>query len=117
MDDEKSKLIDMLADAIASNPQAESLFNSLVPDEDEKEVKKTEEEKSEPDLLAMVKLGQMMSGLKEAEVDARSKLLFAIKPFLSEERQNTVDSIVRLLKIASVFKLANELDLLKDFKF
>lgn len=120
MEDEKSKLIDTLAEAISSNPQAEAIFNTLVPDEPEE---KNESQNSLPpkennslDVSTLLKMQGMMSALKSSGDDNRSKLLMAIKPFLSEERRPHVDSAIKLLKIASLLRLAGELDLFKDFK-
>ncbi len=119
MDDEKSKLIDALASAISSSPQTEALFNALVPDEEtdkEEKASKSKNDGSSLDLSILLKLSQMMSGLKHTEDDDRSRLLWAIKPFLSEDKRDAVDSAIKLLKLTSLLKLARELDLFKDFK-
>ena len=117
MDNEKSKLIDTLAEAISSNPQTEAMFNALIPDEDVSETKnENDKNNGGMDISAMLKLSQVMSGLNNSENDDRSKLLYAIRPFLSEERQSAVDSAIKLLKVASVLKLVKDLDILKDFK-
>ena len=119
MDDEKSKLIETLTEAISSNPQAEAVFNALVPDETEEESQnKNEEKKSDSpfDVSMLLKMQGMMNALNGAGDDDRSRLLMAIKPFLSEDRRPRVDSAIKLLKIASLLKLAGELDLFKDFK-
>ena len=118
MDDEKSKLIDTLAEAITSNPQAEAMFNALMPDEPEGDnsSKNNESSNNNFDASSFIKIQGMMSALKSADEDDRSRLLLAIKPFLREERRPQVDSAIKLLKIASLLKLAGELDLFKDFK-
>lgn len=119
MDDEKSKLIETLAGAISSNPQTEALFNALVPDEesdDEKKSQKNTQQNSSLDFSMLLKLNQMMSGIKQTEDDDRSRLLSAIRPFLSEDKQDAVDSAIRILKLFSILKLARELDLFKDLK-
>lgn len=119
MDDEKSRLIDTLAEAISKNPQAEAVFNALVPDapeEAEASDSSLKKDNSSLDLSAVLKMQEIMSVLKNAGEDDRSRLLSAIKPFLSEERRAHVDSAIKLLKIVSVLRLAGELDLFKDFK-
>lgn len=118
MDDEKSRLIDTLAEAISASPQAEAVFNALVPDEPEGSSQKNETKSSGAglDISTILKMQEMMSALKSAGDDDRSRLLSAIKPFLSEEMRPQVDSAIKLLKIASLLKLAGELDLFKDFK-
>lgn len=121
MDDEKNKLIDALTDAISQNPQTEAIFNALLPDDDSDNNKPSEnasQNTNNPiDISTILKLGQMMNGLKTLEEDDRSRLLTAIKPFLSEEKKSSVDSAIKLLKISSLLKLARELDLFKDFNF
>lgn len=119
MDDEKSKLIDALAGAISSSPQSEALFNALVPDEEdssEKSSQKNTGQNGSLDISMLLKLNQMMSGIKQTEDDDRSRLLSAIRPFLSEDKRDTVDSAIRILKLFSILKLAKELDLFKDLK-
>ena len=119
MNDEKSKLIDSLADAISANPQAEAIFNALVPDEPEENnppKKDNSTAESGFDVSMLLKMQSMMSMLNGSGEDDRSRLLLAIKPFLSEERRPQVDSAIKLLKIASIINIAKELDLFKDFK-
>lgn len=121
MDDEKSRLIDSLAEAISNNPQAEAVFNALIPDEPElKDETKKEAPKENspdvPDISSLIKMQSILSAFKSAGDDDRSRLLFAIKPFLSEDARPHVDSAVKLLKVISLLKLAGELDLFKDFK-
>ena len=121
MDDEKSRLIDSLAEAISNNPQAEAVFNALIPDDNE-ETKESHEESSDKtsqnalDVSALFKMQSILSAFKSGGDDDRSRLLSAIRPFLSEERKPHVDSAIKLLKIASIIKIAGELDLFKDFK-
>ena len=121
MDDEKSRLIDSLAEAISNNPQASAMFNALLPD-DNNETEESEEENpyknstNALDVSALFKMQSILSAFKSTGDDDRSRLLSAIRPFLSEERKPHVDSAIKLLKIASIIKLAGELDLFKDFK-
>ena len=121
MDDEKSRLIDSLAEAISNNPQATAMFNALIPDDnDETEANKRENSDNNSsntlDVSAIFKMQSILSAFKSTNDDDRSRLLTAIRPFLSEERKPHVDSAIKLLKIASIIKLAGELDLFKDFK-
>ena len=120
MDDEKSKLINSLAEAISSNPQAEAIFNALVPDEasefDTPAPDAHKENSSAIDVSSLLKMQEVLSSIKSVGDDDRSRLLAAIKPFLSEERRPQVDSAIKLLKIASLLKLIGKLDLFKDFK-
>lgn len=121
MDDEKSRLIDSLAEAISNNPQAAAMFNALLPDDDNKTEERTEDTSDQNsatalDVSAIFKMQSILSAFKSTGEDDRSRLLSAIRPFLSEERKPHVDSAIKLLKIVSIIKLAGELDLFKDFK-
>lgn len=118
MNDEKSRLIDSLAEAISSNPQSEALLDALIPDESGETENTTSEKSSENplDISMILKIQNIMQAVNSQGSDDRSRLLSAIKPFMSEERKPHVDSAIRLLKIASLLKLAGDLDLFKDFK-
>lgn len=121
MDDEKSRLIESLAEAISSNPQAEAIFNALIPDEprENEERKQDSAEQSSKnflDISSLFKMQSVLSALNSTQDDDRSRLLLSIRPFLSEEKQSHVDSAIKLLKIASILKLLEGLDLFKDFK-
>ena len=56
-------------------------------------------------------LGNIMGSLKSAPSDDRTRLLLAIKPFLSEKRAPYMDSAVTILKLASIGKLGKDLKL------
>ena len=56
-------------------------------------------------------LGNIMGALKSAPTDDRTRLLLAIKPFLSEKRAPYMDSAVTILKLASIGKLGKDLKL------
>lgn len=46
--------------------------------------------------------------------DPRTTLLLALKPYLSEERNKTLDTLLKLMRIYRVFIKAKEADLLKE---
>ena len=56
-------------------------------------------------------IGNIMGALKSAPTDDRTRLLLAIKPFLSEKRAPYMDSAVTILKLASIGKLGKDLKL------
>lgn len=56
-------------------------------------------------------LGNIMGALKSAPSDDRTRLLLAIKPFLSEKRAPYMDSAVTILKLAAIGKLGKDLNL------
>ena len=60
---------------------------------------------------APLPIGNMLSSLGGGINDDRTKLLLAIKPFLSEKRAPYMDSAVTILKLASMGKLGKDLNL------
>lgn len=54
------------------------------------------------DLQTIMQLGNL---LRSDTDDSRTKLLLALKPHLSEKRQDRVDRAIKLLRIASVLPL------------
>lgn len=53
----------------------------------------------------MAKILSVMSRLKNARDDNRSKLLLALKPHLSEPRREKVDAAIKLLKLIDLLPL------------
>lgn len=120
MSDDGNQLLENLMGALGDNP-AETigkLMSSLSQTEDDG--KNDNEENSENsggmgiDLDMIMKLQRLMSQLSGDNQDERSALLFALKPFLSEERRAQIDKAVKLLKLSSLAKTAQELDLFKN---
>ena len=66
-----------------------------------------ETENTKPDGLKNI-----MGMLGAAPQDDRTRLLMALKPFLSEKRAPYMDSAVTILKLASIGKLGKDLKLL-----
>ena len=66
------------------------------------------------DLAGILKMASVLSEL--GAEDDRSRLLYAIKPFLSEEKRPQVDSALKLLRLIKAAEAAGKMDLLKDFK-
>ncbi len=56
-------------------------------------------------------IGNILGALKSAPADDRTRLLLAIKPFLSEKRAPYMDSALTILKLASIGKLGKDLKL------
>lgn len=55
--------------------------------------------------------GNILSALGGGAMDDRTRLLMAIKPFLSEKRAPYMDSAVTILKLVSVGKIGKDLKL------
>lgn len=53
----------------------------------------------------------MLSALSKSGGDDRTRLLLALKPFLSEKRAPYMDSAVTILRLASMGKLGKDLKL------
>ncbi len=54
-----------------------------------------------PEIMGMLNLGK--DGKRDSAMADRKRLLTALKPFLSENRKNAVDSIVNIAGIADLF--------------
>ena len=57
------------------------------------------------DVGSLMKIG---NALKNGGNDNRSQLLLALKPHLSEQRQDRVDKAVKILRLVSLFPLIKE---------
>jgi len=55
-----------------------------------------------------MKMGKALSGMNNKQDDQRSKLLYAIKPYLSEHRRGKVDNAANILRMVGM------MDLFKD---
>lgn len=120
MSDDSNQIIENLMGALGDNPTETIGKLMSVLTQSEGDDKSGEEEKNEEsgglgiDLDMMMKLSGLMSQLSDDNQDERSALLFALKPFLSEERRPQIDRAVKLLKLSSLAKTAQELDLFKN---
>ncbi len=79
--------------------------------EDKKE--KSENEKSPfsemPfDMESMTKVFSLMNKLKNQPEDPRIKLLWALKPMLTEKRRHRVDEAVQMLRLMTILPLLRE---------
>lgn len=82
-------------DALGGLDSLGGLFSSISPNE----------------LQAMIKVG---NALKSNQQDDRSRLLLALKPHLSTQRQGRVDQAVKILRLISVLPIISEQGLFKD---
>lgn len=100
---------------ILSNPQMLSAITSMAKNlksAEETQSKKNEEieSKSEnPEIQANSGLPEILnmlssSGGASAKQNRRSELLCALKPYLSQERSDAIDKIIRFSELSSVFK-------------
>lgn len=84
-------------------------FSALIPQQQEKPVM--------PDISGLMggispdQMGMMMklmSAFNSTKEDDRTRLLMALRPHLTDKRQQRVDQAVKLLKLASVLPLISE---------
>ena len=68
-----------------------------------------------PEGIDIAKIMNMLSLLNSRKDDKRSSLLLALKPHLTQERQQRIDKAVKILQIISVFPLLKEQGLLELF--
>ncbi len=59
-------------------------------------------------------LFSVMKAFNSSEGDDRSRLLLALKPYLSESRRERVDSAIKILKIIKILPLLRKEGVLKD---
>jgi len=115
MNEENNKLLENIMSMLGDNPSEtiSELLSDLSSKKDAEEERKTEETTSagafSPDMLMAMQ--GLLSQLNSNEQDERSQLLFAIRPFLSEERRPQIDKAVKLMQLTKLAKTAQELNL------
>lgn len=106
MDDLNQKLSQILNDPESMN-RVRQMAESILSDK--------EEEKSEDDSIfgsfGGEELGNIMSivsKLNNQQNDARTSLLLALKPHLSEEKQEKVDTAIKILRLLDLLPILKE---------
>lgn len=108
MDDLSRKLADMLNDPDTLN-QVRQMAESILGEE-----KKEENAPKAPDIsdffggVDISSLISIISRLKSSENDDRTKLLYALKPHLSEPRREKVDTAIKILKAIELLPLLKD---------
>lgn len=102
------KLTELLNDPEGME-RIKSVASSLFSEKESPNDKKTEPTSSIlPDIDPMM-IMKIMSLLNNSENDNRANLLLALKPHLSEHRQERVDSAVKLLKLIPLLPLVKQI--------
>ena len=119
MAEDKDALLSQLMGMLGENPEEKisAALSALGVGESKQEEKKEEKTAEMPmgmDMEGFMKLAGLMSEFSRE--DQRTQLLYALKPFLSEERRPKVDSAVRLLRFAGLAEAAGKQDILKNLK-
>ena len=91
-----------------SDPDIMSKVQGVISSLNNKEEKREEEESAKSPTFNK---GNLFSSLGSMVNDDRTRLLMAIKPFLSEKRAPYMDSALTILKFASMGKLGKDLKL------
>ena len=63
----------------------------------------------------MIKLGNVMSAMKTTGNSKNAALLYALKPYLRESRQEKTDSAVKIMGMVKAFALLKDSDLNLNF--
>ena len=111
MEDMASKISELLSDPKGMEKiksLANSLFNDNSVPKDEPPEDTSSEGFSLPNGFDIGKIMGLMSAFNNPQSDRRSNLLLALKPHLSNERQERVDKAVKLLKIAALLPVLKE---------
>lgn len=118
MAEDNSELLNTLMGMLGDNPEqkiAAALSSLGVGSEEQKEEEApAPKDTTGAELDALLQIGTLLSSVNGE--DERSRLLNALKPFLSEEKRPKVDSAMKLLKLAKMAEAAGKTDLLKNFK-
>ncbi len=108
MDDMTSKLSELLSDP-ASIERIKNMAAGLFSNNEEVPVPAASETKTAglPD-IDLGKAMSVMSRLNSMNDDNRSGLLLALKPHLSQKRQQRVDNAVKILKLTQMLPLLQD---------
>lgn len=111
MEDMASKISELLSDPRGMEKiksLAETLFKDNTTPKDEPPEDTSSGGFGLPDGFDIGKIMGLMSAFNNQQSDRRSNLLLALKPHLSNERQERVDKAVKLLKIAALLPVLKE---------
>ena len=107
MDDIKSKLSEILNDPEALNnlsQMAETLFSG----ENSSDGDGSSQTQDFPDMEQLGNIMAIMSKHNGSQDNDRTRLINALKPYLSEKRQAKADNAIKLLKIMELWPLIKE---------
>ena len=113
MDDLGDKLSGILNDPEAMERLKQVADNIFGDDEEESE---KEPQIDIGSILENEQIGaiiKIISKMKSADSDPRTRLLTALKPNLSKKRQEKVDTAIKILKVIEILPIVNESGILK----
>lgn len=111
-DEESVKQLSELAQMLMSETNSESSDNSTEQDSSA-EASGDSSLFNGLDFSLLTKLQGLMGAMSQK--DKNSELLLALKPHLSEEKQERVDKVIKILKLLAVWNIVKESGMLKDF--
>ena len=123
MADGNGELLNSLLEMLGENPEEKisAALQSLGAGEKESSEQVIEEKSRQAseaeafdELSTLLKIGNLMSDV--GGEDARTSLLKALKPFLSEEKRPKIDRAMKMLRLAKIAEAAGKSDLLKNLK-
>ncbi len=118
MAEDNSELLNTLMGMLGDNPEqkiAAALSSLGIGGEEKSQAPEPAPAETQGgELDALLQIGSLLSSINGE--DERSRLLTALKPFLSEDKRPKVDNAVKLLKLAKMAEAAGKTDLLKNFK-
>lgn len=94
-----------------------NIINAFV-GSDEDNANSQEQDSPFPDMDQMdmmIKLGNVMSAMKTTGNSKNAALLYALKPYLRESRQEKMDSAVKIMGMVKAFALLKDSDLNLNF--
>ena len=62
------------------------------------------------DITTMMKIKQMMDTLNSKSDDDLTNLLYAIKPYLRNEKKEKIDEYIKLLRMGKMAELFNKME-------
>ncbi len=115
MAEENAELLSSLLGMLGDNPEEKiKAALSSIGIEKKEEEKETITNKSDFDPEMILKIGSLLKGV--GGEDERLNLLYALKPFLSEEKKTKIDGAAKLLKLAKMAETAQKSDLFNNLK-
>lgn len=114
MDDLMNKISDILSDEESMRQLNElaQMLNKGEGDNTEKKPEAPENPSDMPDIEMMMKIAELAGSLNAS--DKNTELLLALRPHLSEEKQQKLDKAVKLLRLVSVYEAAKESGMLNN---
>ena len=107
MDDLNQKLAQILNDPESMN-RVREMAESILSKEETKEEKSDDSIFGIPDSNELMNIMSIVSQLNAKNDDARTNLLTALKPHLSEPKREKVDTAIKILKLLDLLPILKE---------